>query len=142
MTRSQKYERLSGPGSQGPFESSEYAADKAGMAISQRQRRVIGGELRDVIFRVCSGGGAFLGLRYALKHADTKPRTSQICKPHIGAHGHLATHAFGQCLGSSVASEVLAWMAPVLIGAGLGAGVGFLLASMVRVGRRPPVRSR
>jgi len=105
------------------------------MAISQRQRRMLGSELRDLVFRVCSGGGAFAGLMWALKHTTATPRHLAVCKPQIGAHERLATHAFGQCLGSSLTSDILAWILPVLVGAGLGAGVGFLLASMVSLGR-------
>lgn len=112
------------------------------MAISRRQRRVIGRELRDLVFRVCSGGGAFIGLMWALKHTNADPRPSQVCKPHIGVHGRVATHAFGQCLGSGMASEILAWIVPVLVGAGVGAGIGFLLASMIGLGRRPSGKVR
>jgi hypothetical protein len=89
------------------------------------------------VFRICSGSGAFIGLMWALKHTNTKPRPSHVCKPHIGVRGHGATQAFGQCLGSGVVSEILALITPVLVGAGVGAGIG-LLASTIGLGRRPP----
>ena len=115
----------------------EYPADNADVTISRRQRRVIGHELRDLVFRVCSGGGAFLGLMWALKHNSTHPSSPQACRPHITTHAHVATHAFAQCLGSSLASEVLAWLTPVLVSGGVGALIGLLLASMIRLGRAP-----
>jgi hypothetical protein len=107
------------------------------MAFSYRQRRVMGRELRNLAFRAGSGGGAFLGLMWALKHTNTHPRASAACRPRIKAHGHVVTHAFAQCLGSSLASEALAWIGPVLVGAVAGALVGVLLASMIRLGRTP-----
>ncbi len=112
------------------------------MAVSHRQRRVIGGELRDLVFRVCSGGGAFLGLTWSLKHTNTHSSLSHACRPHGIPHGHVATHAFTQCLGSSLSSEILAWLGPVLVGAVVGAVIGFLLASMIRLGRRPSGKVR
>lgn len=90
-----------------------------------------------MVFRVCSGGGAFLGLMWALKHTDTRPSPPHACRPHAIAHGQTAAHAAAQCLGSSLASEVLAWLVPVLVGGGVGAVVGLLLASMIRLGRAP-----
>lgn len=105
------------------------------MALSHRQHRAIGRELRDLVFRVCSGGGAFMGLMWALKHTNTRPRASAACQPHVTTHGHVATHAFAQCLGSGLVSGILAWITPVLVGAGVGALVGLLLASMIRLGR-------
>jgi hypothetical protein len=105
------------------------------VALSRRQRRTIGRELRDLVFRVCSGGGAFIGLMWALKHTNTNSRASTACKPHGAIHGHVATHAFAQCVGSSLASGILAWIIPVLVGAGVGAVVGLLLASSIRLGR-------
>jgi hypothetical protein len=87
------------------------------------------------VFRVCSGGGAFIGLMWALKHINTHPRASAACQPHVTIHGHVATHAFAQCLGSSLVSGIFAWITPVLVGAGVGALVGLLLVSMIRLGR-------
>lgn len=107
------------------------------MAFSYRQRRVMGRELRNLAFRAGSGGGAFLGLMWALKHTNTHPRVSAACRPRVKTDGHVATHAFTQCLGSSLASEVLAWIGPVLAGAVAGALLGLLLASMIRLGRTP-----
>jgi len=112
------------------------------VAISHRQRRVVGRELRDLVFRVCSGGGAFIGLMWALKHTNTHPSRSQVCRPHITTHEHVLTHAFAQCVGSSLASEILAWLTPVLVGGGVGAIIGFLLASMIRLGRKPSGKIR
>jgi hypothetical protein len=111
------------------------------VAISHRQRRVVGRELRDLVFRVCSGGGAFLGLMWALKHTDTHPSSSQVCRPQITTHEHVLTHAFAQCVGSSLASEILAWLTPVLVGGGVGAVIGFLLASMFASGANRQGRS-
>lgn len=71
----------------------------------------------------------------ALKHTNTHSRASTACKPHGTIHGHVATHAFAQCLGSSLVSGILAWITPVLIGAGVGALIGLLLASLIRLGR-------
>jgi hypothetical protein len=88
-----------------------------------------------VAFRVCSGGGAFIGLVWALKHANTHPRASAACQPHITIDGHVATHAFTHCLGSSLVSGILAYITPVLVGAVVGALAGLLLASMIRLGR-------
>lgn len=107
------------------------------MVSGHRQRRVIGRELRDLVFRVGSGGGAFVGLMWAVRHTNTHLRASAACRPRIKTHGHVATHAFAQCLGSSLASEILAWITPVLVGAAVGALVGLLLASMIRLGRTP-----
>jgi hypothetical protein len=107
------------------------------VTISRRQRRVIGHELRDLVFRVCSGGGAFLGLMWALERTSTHHSPPQACRPPTTIHGHVAMRALGQCLGSSVTSEVLAWLSPVLVGGGVGALVGLVLASMIRLGRAP-----
>lgn len=102
-----------------------------------RRRRLVGRELRDLVFRLGSGGGAFVGLMWAVRHTSSHARVGTACRPGVKANAHLATHAFAHCLGSSVASAILAWIIPVLVGAMVGAVVGVLLASMVRLGRTP-----
>ncbi len=90
-----------------------------------------------MVLRLGSGGGAFVGLMWALRHTNTQTRAHAACRPRVQPNGHLVTHAFAGCLGSSLASEILAWITPVLVGATVGALVGALLASTIRLGRAP-----
>jgi hypothetical protein len=47
--------------------------DETPTSMNPRRKQVLIRETRDLVFRVCSGGGAFLGLVYALRHWSTQP---------------------------------------------------------------------
>jgi hypothetical protein len=106
--------------------------------LSQRQRRKRGGELRDAVFRLCSGGGLLLGLLWGVNHYNRKPAHVSACDTSRLAHhhGHVAG-VFGHCISNGLVSGML----PVLIPSGIGLGVGVLadvvLASLIRLGRKP-----
>jgi hypothetical protein len=122
-------------------ECCELAADTHDMAQGHRQRRSIGRELRDLVFRVCTVGGGFLGLLYALGHyrAATGPDTTVQCRGHVGrAH---TTAGCIHAISSTFTSDALALILPVFIGLLLGACVGYLIVLTTRTDGKPrPIR--
>jgi hypothetical protein len=100
------------------------------MVLSPRRKQILMRESRDLVFRVCSGGGALLGLVYALHHWDTKP---------TDCHG--GSEALSRCASHTLGAGVLTFLLPVFAGAIAGAIVGALLASRIR-SRRPPTAAR
>jgi hypothetical protein len=58
----------------GNIQSYKRTADKDSVALSHRQLLVIGSELRDLVFRLCTAIGAFLGLDWVLKHQPSQPQ--------------------------------------------------------------------
>jgi hypothetical protein len=104
--------------------------------MTARQKRALGRELRDTLFRLCSAAGVFLGLLWDLHHHLSAQRPSRADCP-VHSAGHAAISRFGHCLGSELSSIVLSWLIPIGIGLLLGALVGVLLASMIHLGRGP-----
>ena len=86
-----------------------------------RRKQALIREVRDLVFRVCSGGGAFLGLVYALHH-----RTSQPAKCKGGSE------ALAGCASHTLSAGIVSFLVPVFVGAIAGALVGALLASRIR----------
>jgi hypothetical protein len=91
------------------------------MALSPSRKQILIRESRDLVFRVSSGAGGFLGLVYALHHWDTRP---------LDCSGKAAE--FSRCVDHSLASGVLTFLLPVFGGVIAGAIVGALLASRIR----------
>lgn len=108
------------------------AADTWSMALSSRQRRLIGRELRDIVFRLCTAGGGFVGLIWGLHHPSKPQRVNPAqCSAH-------AAHPVAQCMHSiDIAGPIGAVLIPFCIGLLVGALVGLLVVSMIRLGRTP-----
>src|SRR5437870_3510555 len=98
------------------------------MPMNPRRKQILIRESRDLVFRVCSGGGAFLGLVYALHHWTTQPAD---CNGKSAALARCTSHVLG--------TGVLAFLVPVFAGVIAGAIVGALLASRIR-SRAPRIR--
>lgn len=106
-------------------------------ALSPRQRRILGSELRDLVVRLCGAGGGFLGLISGLHH-PSKPH--QVDPAQCGAH---AAHPVAQCVHSiDFAGPIGAVLIPTCIGMLVGVLIGLLVASMIRLGRPPQLGSR
>jgi hypothetical protein len=104
------------------------------VSLTARQKRALGRDLRDAVFRLCSAAGVLLGLLWDLSHSSARGRPlSGACRAH--AAGHAAMGMLARCIGSELSSVILAWLIPVGVGLLLGALVGVLLASMIRLGR-------
>lgn len=104
------------------------AADNREVALSRRQRRVLGRELRDLVFRGCCVAGGFLGLSWALKEHRAHPER---------VHAACPAPQFAHCVSSGLSAAMMSWLVPVLVGLIIGALVGYLVASMIRLGQRP-----
>jgi hypothetical protein len=120
------------------IQASELVADSRWVRLSQRQRRKLGAELRDVVFRLCSGGGLLLGLLWGTRHDSGKPKHVAACDTSRLAHHH--THVagvFGHCISNGLVSGMLPILIPCGIGLGVGVLVGVLAASLIRLGRKP-----
>jgi hypothetical protein len=91
------------------------------MPMSPKRKRVLIRESRDLVFRVCSGAGAFVGLLWSLHHWNTRPPECQF-----------TTAAFSRCMDHTLVGSVVAFLVPVVIGMIAGAIVGALLASTIR----------
>lgn len=106
------------------------------VALSAGQKRMLGRELRDLVFRLCTAAGILLGGLWALHHQYVQPRHE--C-PGIHTRGSAAVRAFGRCLHSDLSEIMMAWAIPIGVGALLGTLVGVMFALMIRVGRTPRV---
>ncbi len=106
------------------------------VALSARQKRTLGRELRDLVLRVCLVAGIVLGGFWALHHQYVAPQ--HPC-PAIRAHGSAVAGAAGRCISSDLSAAIKAWAIPICVGALLGMFVGVMFASMIRVGRKPRV---
>lgn len=104
------------------------------VSMTPRQKRVLGRELRDTVFRLCVGAGGLLGLLSDLHHPSVGRTSRPTCSVHIA--GHAAISRFGHCFGSEFSSIGLSLLTPIAIGLLLGALVGALAASMIRLGPR------
>jgi hypothetical protein len=91
------------------------------MPMSPRRKQALARELRDLVFRACSAGGALLGLVYALHHWSTRPRD---------CNG--GSDALAGCASHTLAAGIVAFLVPVFVGAVVGAAV----ASRIRVRAR------
>lgn len=102
------------------------------MATSYRQRRA-SRELRDFVFRLCTGGGGFVGLYWALQHyqAATRHATPDQCRGHTDRTHQLIAGCI-HAISGTVTSDILALLLPILIGLLVGAFVGFLIALPIR----------
>lgn len=110
------------------------------MVLSQRQRRRLGRELRDVVFRLCSGGGLLLGLLWGVRHDSGKLAHVSACDTSRLAHhdSHVAG-MFGHCISNGLVSGMLPILVPSGMGLAVGVLVGVLVASLIRLGRKPQV---
>src|SRR3954454_7391441 len=99
-------------------------ADDGPVALSHRRKRVIVRETRDLVLRVCGGGGAFLGLLYAVHHWNTRP-----------AHCQGGGEALSRCASHTLTAGILTFLAPVFVGGIAGTLIGALIASQIRVRR-------
>ena len=93
--------------------------------MSPGRKQVLLHELRDVLFRACSAGGALLGLVYALHHWNSRPAE---CKG--------GSDALAGCASHTLSSGVISFLLPVFVAAIAGALIGALLAR--RIGSRSP----
>jgi len=120
------------------FSLAEFGADSDGVVLCQRQRRSLGRELRDLVFRLCSGGGLLLGLIWGLHHYNAKPEHVAACDPSRLAHHHArAVGLFGHWISNGLESGMLRILVPSGIGLGVGVLVGVFAASLIRLGRKP-----
>jgi hypothetical protein len=108
------------------------------VARSYRQRRIVGRELRDLAFRLCTIAGGFLGLNWALGHyhAQTRHATPGQCHGHTGHTQQTLTSCL-RVFSSTLTSDILSFVIPVLIGLFVGAIVGCLIAVLIRTSRKP-----
>jgi hypothetical protein len=106
------------------------------VALSARQKRTLGRELRDFVFRLSTIAGLLLGAFWAFHHQYVAPQ--HPC-PGIHARGSAAARAAGRCISSDLSAALGAWVIPICVGALLGMLVGVMFASMIRVGRRARV---
>ncbi len=103
------------------------------MALNARQERALGRELRDVVFRLCSAGGLVLGVLWGAygHYVQNAHGHQRLC----GAHQ--ATRAFsqslGRCAATGLADVILSWLIPAGLGLLVGALLGLLLTSEVRL---------
>ena len=89
--------------------------------MSPRRKPVLVREARDLVFRVCSGGGVFLGLVYALHHWRAQPAD---CKG--------GSDALAGCASHTLSAGIISFLVPVFVGAIVGALIGVLLATRIR----------
>jgi hypothetical protein len=90
------------------------------------------------VFRLCSGGGLLLGLLWGVRHYRTKPAHVGACDTsRLSHHAHPA-EVFGHCISNGLVSGMLRILIPCGVGLLLGALAGLMLASLIRVGRKPP----
>ena len=105
------------------------AADRAAMPLSPRQKHALRRELRDLLFRVATAGGAMLGLLWALNRPE--PARPVSCAPDDKTDG----------IAACVNDAFLASLLPYLGGMVVGAIAGALLAAVVVRLVLPPWRS-
>jgi ABC-type nitrate/sulfonate/bicarbonate transport system permease component len=105
------------------------------MRLTPRMTPALGRELRDALFSLCSVAGGFLGILWALHHQPaTRATPSTTCPGHTARAVHgIAIH----CLADHLTRAILAGLLPAFAGLLLGAIVGVMLASLLRLGRRP-----
>lgn len=106
------------------------------VSMTARRKRALGRELRDTVFRLCLAAGVFLGMLWDLHHHQSAQRPSSAACSEHGAH-HIAISRVGHCIGNELSSALLSWLTPLGIGLLLGAIVGVVLASTIRLGRGP-----
>lgn len=106
------------------------------MSLTARQKRAFGRELRDTLFRLCSAGGLFVGLLWDIhNHLSVQRPSRATCSVH--GVGHAAISRIGHCIGNELTGIVVSWLIPIGVGLLLGALVGALLATTIRLGRSP-----
>src|SRR5438045_937370 len=91
------------------------------MPMAHKRKEVLIRESRDLVVRACSGGGALVGLLYAVHHWNTQPAT---CRG--------GAQQLSRCANHTLAAGVISSLIPVFVGAIAGAIVGALLASRIR----------
>jgi hypothetical protein len=86
-----------------------------------------------VVFRLCCAGGLILGLLWGVyrHYVHTGQGHHRLC----GAHpvGRVVSQAVDRCAVTGLADVMLAWVIPVGLGLLIGALVGLLLTSEVRL---------
>jgi hypothetical protein len=113
------------------------------VTVNARQKRALGRELRDVVFRICSVAGLVFGALWASHHRYISPAAGHGggCAAHHAPRE--ALRGVGRCVGTELSNAVMAWVIPGGVGLLLGALVGAMLASVIRLGRRSsPLRAR
>jgi hypothetical protein len=106
------------------------------VAFSARQKRTLGRELRDFVFRLSTTAGMLLGAFWAFHHQYVAPQ--HPC-PGIHARGSAVARAAGRCISSDLSAAIKAWVIPIVVGALVGMLLGVVLAQMIRLGRTPRV---
>ena len=97
-----------------------------------RQKRMLGRELRDFVFRLSTTAGMLLGAFWAFHHQYVAPQ--HPC-PGIHARGSAAARAAGRCISSDLSAALGAWLIPICVGALVGMLLGVVLAQTIRLGR-------
>jgi hypothetical protein len=99
---------------------------------------MLGRELRDAVFRLCTAAGGFLALLWDAHHrarqAPPSAAGAGACHSHHVA-GKAAMTSLGHCVNEELIRVIAAWTAPIAVGLVLGASVGLALAFMIPLGR-------
>jgi len=98
---------------------------------------MLGRELRDAVFRLCTAAGGFLAILWDVHHRARQVPSAGgagACHSHHVA-GKAATTSLGHCVNEELIRAIAAWTAPIVVGLVLGASVGLALAFMIRLGR-------
>ena len=85
-------------------------------------------ELRDGVFRLCTGLGLLGALWYGAKHP---PEAKGHCSP----HGRVSA-AVGSCISNTLGADATHWGIILVVGTVIGCLVGVLLAQLIPVPQR------
>jgi hypothetical protein len=113
------------------------------VALNARQKRALGRELRDVVFRLCCAGGLVLGVLWGVyrHYGQTSQGHHRLCGAH--AVSRAVSHSLGRCAAAGLSDVMLSWLIPAGLGLLVGALLGLLLTSEVRlVGDSAPLGAR
>jgi hypothetical protein len=113
------------------------------VALNARQKRALGRELRDVVFRLCTAGGLALGVLWGVyrHYVQTSQGHHRLCGAHPASRA--VSHLLGRCAAAGLSDVMLSWLIPAGLGLLVGALLGLLLTSEVRlVGDSAPLGAR
>ena len=95
------------------------------MAMTVRQKRALARGARSTIFEACLAAGVLIALWWGIKHPE-----------HVADCARPANHVVQHCISNTIGTVASHWALTLGAGAVIGALVGAVLASVIRIPQR------